>query len=171
MRKIPFLLFAIAAIAMTACGPMANSSVDPELAAAVRAKIESRDYTIHFDRATPNSPVLSRFPNLNNRMMNLTPDYNIRIDGDMLHSYLPYFGEAYTAILGRQDGLVFDEPVTGYKVAERRRGFTEIKFTTRTFEDRYDYTIEVYPNGMCYLIVNPDRKSSISFDGKLELEE
>ncbi len=166
-----FPLLAIAIVAMAACAPMANTSSDPALAAAVKAKLESRDYKIHFDRATPNSPVLDRLPHLNNRIMSLTSDYNIRISGDSIHSYLPYFGEAYTAILGVQDGLVFDEPIQGYKVSERRKGYTEIKFFTRTFEDRYDYTIEVYPNGRSYLTVNPDRKSSISFDGELELEE
>lgn len=170
MKKLLFPLLAIAAVAVAGCSSVLDKSVDPVLAAAVKARLETRDYTIRFDQATSNSAALARMPHLN-RPVQLVTDYNIRISGDSIYSYLPYFGEAYTAVIGRQDGLVFDEPLTGYKISEKSRGYTEIKFTTQTFEDRYEYTIEVYPNGRSYLSVYPDRKSSISFDGKLELDE
>lgn len=170
MKKMLYPLLVAAAAAVAACSSMTGASVDPELAAAVKARLESGRYKVNFDRATANSAVLSSLPNAS-RLVNLTSDYNIRISGDSIHSYLPYFGEAYTAVIGRQNGLVFDEPITEYRISERRRGVTEIKFSARTFEDRYEYTLAVYSNGTSYLTVNPDRKTSISFDGKLDLEK
>ncbi len=170
MKKILFPVLAVAAIVMAGCSSMVDTSVDPVLAAAVKARIESRDYTVRFDEATPNSNIFNRLPHLSGPVT-LSRDYNISISGDSISSSLPYFGEAYTAVLGRQDGLVFEEKVSDYKVTAKRKGYTEITFWTRTFEDRYDYTLEVYPNGRAYLMVFPDRKSSISFDGKLEFPE
>jgi hypothetical protein len=74
-------------------------------------------------------------------------------------------------VIGRQEGLVFDGPITDYKESEGKKGAIDIRFTARTFEDLYAYLLSVFPNGNSYLTVNPDRKSSISFDGKLRLED
>lgn len=170
MKKLLLPLLAIATIVMAACSSQTSTSTDPVLEAAVKAKLASREYAIFFDHATPNSAILNNMPHVN-RIVNLTTDYNIRISGDSIYSYLPYFGESYTAVIGRQDGLVFDGPITGYKATSKSKGVTEIKFTARTFEDRYDYTILVYPNGRSYLSVHPDRKTSIAFDGMLRFEK
>ena len=171
MKKLLFPLLVAATVVMAACSSQGSRSTDPALAAAVKAKLDSKEYSVHFDRAIPNSASVDRALPQSNRLLNLTSDYNIRIAGDSVYSYLPYFGEAYTAIIGRQDGLVFDGPITGYKVSKGKQGAIDIKFSARTFEDRYDYTLTVYPNGSSYLSVNPDRKSSISFDGKLKMDE
>ena len=160
MKKLLFPLIAVAAF-MAACSSQGTKSTDPALEAAVKAKIESRDYAVYVDRVIPKR----------GRTISLTTPYNIRISGDSVYSYLPYFGEAYTAVIGRQEGLVFDGPITGYKVSEGKRGATEIEFSARTFEDRYDYRLSVFPNGVSYLTVTPDRKSSVSFDGKLRMED
>lgn len=150
-----------AVVFMGACSSQGGRSTDPALEAAVRAVIEGRDYTIDVDRITAKR----------GRTFSLTTPYNIRISGDSIYSYLPYFGESYAPVIGRQEGLNFDGTMSGYKVTEGRRGAIDIEFTARTFEDRYDYRLSVYPNGTAYMTVTPDRKSSVTFDGKLRLEE
>lgn len=161
MKKLLFPLLFAGVVAIAACSPQGGKSTDPALAAAVKAKLESREFEVYMDTAIPRR----------GRTVTLTTPYNIRIAGDSIYSYLPYFGEAYTAVIGRQEGLIFDGPVTGYKVTEGKRGAIEIRFSARTFEDSYDYSLAVYPNGHSSLIVNPNRKSSISFDGKLKLDD
>lgn len=161
MKKLLFPFVITVLVTMAACSSQGAKSVDPVLEAAVRAKIESKDYTVYVDRMTARR----------GRTVTLSHPWNIRISGDSIYSYLPYFGEAYTPVMGRQDGLNFDGKVTDYKVKEGKKGAIDIEFSARTFEDRYDYRLEVYPNGNSYLTVTPDRKSSITFDGRLRLDE
>ena len=161
MKKLLFALIVAGAAVMTACSSQGGRSTDPALEAAVKAKIESGQYRVDVDRITPRK----------GRTFSLTTPYNIRISRDSIYSYLPYFGESYSPVMGRQDGLIFDGPITGYKVTEGKRGAINVEFSARTFEDRYDYSLSVYPNGTSYLTVSPDRKSSVSFDGKLRVED
>ncbi|MCL2561814.1 MAG: DUF4251 domain-containing protein [Rikenellaceae bacterium] len=169
MKKL-FLFAALAAITLAgaSCANTGNNGYDPVRAAAMRANMEAREFTVRFDRAIPNSAAIDRMPQLQ-RLFLLTRDYRITVSGDRIDSFLPFFGEAFTAIIGRQDGLIFEGPIINYRVSSGRRGATDVRFTTRTFEDTYDYLLTVWPNGRAFLTVRPNRKSSISFEGELEL--
>lgn len=162
MKKFIFPLMAAAVVALAgACSSTGGKSTDPVLEAAVKAKIESRDYTIDVDRMIPTK----------GRTVSLTWPYSVTIKGDSINSYLPYFGEAYSAVIGRQDGLNFEGTVYNYKTSITKKGDTKIEFSAHTFEDRYNYDITVYPNGAATVHVSPDRKSSVSFDGKLKMDD
>ena len=169
MKKL-FLFAAFAAITLAAasCANTGGSSYDPVRAAAMKANMEAREFTVRFDRAIPNSAAINRMPQLN-RLFSLTRDYRITVSGDRIDSFLPFFGEAFTTVIGRQDGLIFEGPIINYRVSKGRRGATNVRFTTRTFEDTYDYQLTVWPNGRAFLTVSPNRKTSISFEGELVL--
>lgn len=159
MGKLLFPLVAILAVA--ACSSQGSRSVDNVKAAAVQTQIDNRDFTIIVDRIIPNKV----------RSVSFTHPYELRIKGDSVFSYLPYIGEAYTPIFGRTAGLVFDAPVTDFKVAEGRRGSTEITFSARTSEDRFEYRIIVFPNGASSIYVYPDRKESVGFEGEMRIPD
>jgi hypothetical protein len=160
MKKITLALVIVVAAVAGGCSTRAVRSVDPAVEAAVRERVASRDYTVYFDLMSTSR----------GRPIPLSHPWNIRIAGDSVYSYLPYVGEAYTPVIGRQEGLNFDGTLNDYKQTAGRRGEIEIEFWAMTFEDRYDFRLTVYPSGSSYLWVTPDRKSTVSFDGKLEIE-
>lgn len=161
MGRLLFPLVAVAILTVASCSPQGGRSVDPVKAAAVRAQIDNRDFTIDVNRVVPN-----RF-----RSVSLNYPYNLRINGDSVFSYLPYFGEAYAPVLGRPEGLIFDAPLNGFKVGEGKRGSTEVSFSARSSEDRFDFRIIVFPNGVSSITVFPDRKESVSFEGELRIPD
>lgn len=161
MKKFLFASVIAAATIVAACSTQSMRSTDPAVAAAVRALVESRDYTIDVDMMSTSR----------GRPVTLSHPWNISVKGDSIYSYLPYMGEAYTPVIGRQDGLNFDGRLNDYVEKEGKRGSIEIEFWARTFEDRYDYRVTVFPGGASYIWVTPDRKSTVSFDGRLKLDE
>ncbi len=153
-------LFLFLSVAMVWGCSMPARTVDPQLAAAVEALVESREYAVDVDIITPQRgmPHTLSYP------------WNIRVRGDMLYSYLPYFGQAYTPIIGLNEGLDFDARINDYTVERGRRGQIEVTFWVMSSDDRYDYALTIYPSGEVSLTVLPDRKTSVRFDGKLHME-
>lgn len=159
MKKLIFLLSMAAAAA--GCGVQAGRTATPEMAAAVAERLESGYYTIYVEVMTPSR----------GRSITLSHPWNIVVDGETLHSWLPYVGMADMPTMpGPQDGLDFDAPIKDYSIKPGRRGAIEVEFWVMSSEDRYDYSITVYPNGRVYLRVSPDRKSAVTFDGRLSLD-
>jgi hypothetical protein len=144
---------------LAGCGTMGSRSVDPELAARVAERVASGHYIVDAEVMTP----------VRGRPRTLNYPWNVEVAGDTVRSYLPYVGEAYTPIMGRQTGLDFEAPIRDYSVVQGRRGSVEVSFWTQTDEDRYDYRITIWPGGGAYLRVGPDRKSAVMFDGRVRL--
>lgn len=173
MKKLLFPFFIAAAIGMAGCTFHGVSSVDPALAAAVRATLESRDFTVTFDRATS----LSAPPRINRRhhpwdrsgTFFLTTNNTIRISGNSLRSTLPFIGDSHSRMFGWRNRLVFDGNITNYRMTRGRNGAFNIRFFTRSFSDRYEFMLTVFENGNATLTVFPDRRNSITFDGRLRI--
>lgn len=174
MKKLLFPLFAAAAIGLAGCSFHGSvSTVDPALAAAVRATLESRDFTIFFDRAT----TLSAPPRINRRhhpfdrsgTFFLTTNNTINISGNFLRSTLPFIGDSHPSMFRWRNRLIFDAPITSYRMTQGRNGAFNIRFFARSFMDRYDFMITVFENGNVTMTVFPDRRSSITFDGRLRI--
>lgn len=159
MGKLLFTLTVTASLIIAACSTQSGRSIDPVKAAAIRTQIDNRDFTINATRITPNrmSPETLVHP------------YNLRIKGDSVFSYLPYFGRSYAPVVGTPEGLIFDARITDFKIKEGRRGSTDISFSTRTFEDYYNFRISVFPNGNSSIDVYPGQKEAVSFDGEFRM--
>ncbi|WP_106831051.1 DUF4251 domain-containing protein [Parabacteroides pacaensis] len=123
----------------------------------VKELLESKEYTIEVDRAIP-----MRGPS-----RHLTSPYTLEIKGDSVISYLPYFGEAYSVPYGGGKGLIFEAPITDYKLSFNKKGLAKIKFKTYSGEDTFTYTIEVFPNGSASINVLAMNRQGISFYGEL----
>ena len=95
--------------------------------------------------------------------------YEIRVSGDTLYSYLPYFGAAYNVPYGGGKGLNWDAPLTGYQVSAGRKGATIVEMTAYNGEDYFLYSLELMPNGTAYLNVRSRDREPISFSGDMDL--
>lgn len=124
---------------------------------AVSEILKSQQYTIEVDRVIP----------LSGRSRHLTTDYSLEIKGDSVISYLPYFGQAYSVPYGGGKGLIFEAPLTDYKLSFNRKDKAHIRFKSRTDEDTFTFSIEIFPNGSATINVTPVNRQSISYYGEL----
>ena len=128
---------------------------------AVANALDARRYSIRVNYMTP----------LKGRGRALTTSYSLSVRNDSVFSYLPYAGEAYSVPYGGGKALNFDAPIATYEMKEGKRGRKEIKFTTDNGEDNYTYSLTVFPDGSTHIHVLPNRRQSISFNGKMDIIE
>ena len=164
--KIVLSVIALIAIIVSACS---TSGLTPEekaakklrKAQAVVSAIDNRKFKVEFTYMKP-----FRGPN-----RHLSGGYEIRVSGDTLYSYLPYFGEAYNVPYGGGKGLNWDAPLTGYEVLDGKRGSYIINMTAYNGEDNFLYSLELTPSGAAYLNIRSREREPISFSGDLYIKD
>lgn len=164
MRKIQVILVLLGAVAilMTACGT-ANSAAKAErqaqVARQVQSALESRHYTIAVDWMKP----------LGGMPRHVSSDYELKINGDEVDSYLPYVGEAYRLPYGGGKGLNFKGRIDHYQLSQTTSNRYVIEFDVTNDEDTYHYRIDMFNNGKAVIDVIARDRDAISFDGELVL--
>lgn len=161
MKKTLILLL-LATGGLAACSTSGVSGSNKALAQEITNHIESRDLSIDVNRAIP----------AQGRSIALTGGFYLRIEGDTVHSQLPYYGEVYSAPIGGiDDGLTFSKPLFAYRVVEDKSGRSTIIFNVRTAEDLYTYTIEVWHDtGRSSITVLPRNRQAIDFMGTVAVD-
>ncbi|MCR4914390.1 MAG: DUF4251 domain-containing protein, partial [Prevotella sp.] len=98
----------------------------------------------------------------------VTSDFCLKLRGDTLESYLPFFGQAYSLPYGSpSQGLNFTSPIYGFRQSTTSNGATCMEMDVRSKEDRFYYRVDIYPNGKAYIFVRPQERDFVSFDGEL----
>ena len=99
----------------------------------------------------------------------VSPDFYLELRGDVLHSYLPYMGQARVSpTLSPAIGLNFEEPVLSYKTSTpKSKKYTQIDIDVKTREDSYHYVVQLYDSGDAIIRVRSLNRDAISFDGTL----
>ncbi len=136
-----------------------SSDADRAVASQVDQMLTKRMYKIDCTRAYPQSAP----------SFQLNDPYFISVIDDRVESFLPYFGRAYTVPYGGGEGLRFAAPVTDYSDEMKRNGRRVIEFTAITDEDRYEFTLTVFPKGDANLTIGSFHKQSISFSGRVDM--
>lgn len=156
-----FLIVFSVMLAMTACNTMTSAQRaerDALVAQAVDKALAKRHYTVDIDMMYPTGAPAKR----------LTNDYILKVEGDMMTSYLPYFGTAYDAPYSGGNGLDFKEPIKNYKSEQVKKDKTRITIDVDHDSDHLTYTLEVFDNGNVSLNVISTRRESINFNGTLK---
>ena len=104
-------------------------------------------------------------------MKHLDYGYDIRLSGDTLYSYLPYYGRAYNIPYGGGKALVFNAPIEDYAVSNPKKGLTKMDIYVENDEDRYAYLMEIFDNGQVDLLVRAQKREQILFRGKLVIKD
>ncbi len=128
---------------------------------AVRQSLEKKAYTIDVNYMNPR-----RGPG-----RALTDSYTLTVRNDSLLSYLPYVGEAYAVPYGGGKALNLDAPITQYTAEAGKKGRTTISIKTENEEDKYIYTLTIFPDGSTTIHVQPTQRQSISFNGEMRIDE
>lgn len=142
----------------TAADSALTASQQAAKAAVIQDMLESRDYTIEVESANP----------LRGRIVSLTGIYELKVSGDDVVSYLPYFGRAYRTSFGIGSPLDFNGQITNYKQERARKDMTRITFDTRNDDESITYRIEVFDDGRATVDVTSMYRERISFDGRID---
>jgi hypothetical protein len=159
MKK--FLILFSMLLAMTACNTMTSAQRaerDAQIAQAVDKALTKRHYTVDIDMMYPTSGPAKR----------LQFGYILKVEGDTMTSYLPYFGTAYDAPYSGGNGLDFTEPIKEYKAEQVKKDKTRITIKVDHDSDHLTYTLEIFDNGNVSLNVISTRREPINFNGSLK---
>lgn len=126
---------------------------------AVKELIESENYKVDISSAHPRR----------GRVVHLTSPNSMEVRNDSVYSYLPYYGRAYSIPYGGGEGLNFKAPIDEYKMEIHKKGAAKIEFTARSKEDRFKFSLTIYPDGSANVGVTMQNRESINFSGALTL--
>jgi hypothetical protein len=98
----------------------------------------------------------------------LTSEYDVTLKNDSVYCYLPYFGVAYSADYGSNQGpLTFDQPVKTYKMEPDKKGYVvEVKANNKS--DDIEFTFHISETGSTSLTVLSTNRQSITFYGEIQ---
>lgn len=93
-------------------------------------------------------------------------EYDLRLYGDSLISYLPYFGRAYSAPMpGESGGFNFTSTQFEYSIKQKRKGGWEILLRPKDVRDVREYYLTVSEKGYASLRVTSVNRQPISYSG------
>jgi len=160
-KRLVVSLLAVAIIGFTPLFAQNKKEIKEKRIAAVKERVESRNYEIEVNRALPmGAPSIT-----------LTYDYSLKIKNDSVYSYLPYYGRAYSIPYGGGKGLNFRAPLKKYEMEIDHKGRINIRFETQNSEDHFKFIINIYDNGSANIDVNMQNRQSISYYGDLNIDK
>jgi len=158
------LIALVSVLLMSACGTASQTSgqrraEEQRTAQLVQEKLDSRSYRIDVNFMIP----------LRGKAQAVS-SYSIRVDGETLHSHLPYFGVARQSSYGGGNAFSFDEIILGYSDTVTAPGRRTITVTVKTEEDTFVYTLNIFENGQADITVQCRNRDDISYRGILQTE-
>ncbi|MDA3879354.1 MAG: DUF4251 domain-containing protein [Prolixibacteraceae bacterium] len=156
---ITLLLFSISVNGFTQEKQKSRKEIRNEKKVQIASRVDSmlmaKDYVFNARSAHPMSmPVV-----------NLTSEYDLKVKGDSVFVYLPYYGRAYQAdYMSSEGGIKLEELYEDYRVEKDDDGY-RIHFDAEGRSDEYIFTLSVSPSGYASLVVSCNNRQSIRFSG------
>ncbi|MDG5491566.1 DUF4251 domain-containing protein [Psychroserpens sp. SPM9] len=176
--KTKFMLCCLLVSLLLSCSST-KTAATPEQIVALDALIEEQAFTIKSDWAYPqtssgllalqNSGLLapgdanaSRFSLMGN------PNF-LKLSGETIDSYLPYFGERQV-VTDRNGGgsIELEDIISDYEVEKQEDNSYMLKFKAKSNNESYTIVIEVFPNHKTEMIVRGSKRFPIRYTGQIE---
>jgi hypothetical protein len=156
LSAFTFISFALAGTTTAIAQNSGNKKQTKETI--IKNLIESKNYVFTAKSVHPQSSSI-RY---------LTSEYDMRVIGDSIVTYLPYFGRAYSAPINlSQGGIQFTSTDFNYKVESKRKEW-DIVIKPKEPLDVRELILRVYKNGSASLMVTSNNRQAISFNGVIE---
>ncbi|MFN2438371.1 MAG: DUF4251 domain-containing protein, partial [Chitinophagaceae bacterium] len=117
----------------------------------IKNLIESKNYVFRARTVQP----------ISGSIRHLTTEYDMRVMGDSIVTYLPYFGRAYSAPVSlTQGGIQFTSTDFNYNIESKRKEW-EIVIKPKEAIDVRELILRVYKNGSASLMVSSNNRQAI----------
>lgn len=154
------MMTVLVAVLLQACGTtdgLTNAERQAVITRQVQEGLDTRHYTIAVDWMKP----------LGGMARHVTSNYELKVNGDEVDSYLPYVGEAYRLPYGGGKGLNFKGKIEDYTITYLTSNRSHIEFRVTNDEDTYYFRIDVFNNGKSIIDIIAQERDAISFDGEM----
>lgn len=154
------MMTVLVAVLLQACGTtdgLTNAERQAAITRQVQEGLDTRHYTIAVDWMKP----------LGGMARHVTSNYELKVNGDEVDSYLPYVGEAYRLPYGGGKGLNFKGKIEDYTITYLTSNRSHIEFRVTNDEDTYYFRIDVFNNGKSIIDIIAQERDAISFDGEM----
>jgi GH18 family chitinase len=150
--------FLLAFVLLTIAVFRGSAQDDETKADVVKKQIEEKSFVFKAQLAIP----------LKGRHVSLiTSSFDVKISGDTVNVYLPYYGRSHTVVLGHdEDGIQFKSVRNKYKVNPKKNGWNVI-VKPEDLEYAIELNFDISKSGEIMLNVKYDKKDPISFKGYL----
>jgi len=101
----------------------------------------------------------------------LTYGYGVKVKGDEIDSYLPFFGRVYRAEFGDQKGLNFTDRIESYQANRVKKDRFEVLLVVRRQLEMLFYRFDIFTNGRVSLMVRSDNRDTMTFSGEMIINE
>lgn len=98
----------------------------------------------------------------------LTSEYDVRMLGDSVISYLPYFGRAYAPIMPGEEGINFTSKDFEYKTKAKKKGGWQISVRPKDTREVRELIFDISASGYSGLQVITNSKQSIAYNGYIQ---
>ncbi len=141
------------AVATASCVNVSNAQ---ESSKDVSGLINSKRYVFIAQMASP----------VGGQSRQLTSEYDLKVRGDSIIAYLPYFGRAYTAPADpSKGGIQFTSTDNAYTQSARKKGGWDINIKPNDAGDVRQMVLSVTSTGNATLQVISNNRQTISFNG------
>ena len=101
-------------------------------------------------------------------MRQLTSEYDLKVKGDTIIAYLPYFGRAYVAPIDpTKGGIQFTSTQNNYTLKAKKKN-SEITIVPKNIQEVHQLHLNISPNGNASLQVISNNRDPINFNGYVE---
>ena len=153
-----FILFLFALASMNTVNAQNTSSEKQTKETVIKNLIDSKNYVFTAKYVQP----------ISGPIRHLTSEYDMKVMGDSIVTYLPYFGRAFSAPINlSQGGIQFTSKDFNYTAESKRKEWI-IVIKPRESIDVRELTLRVFKNGSASLMVNSTNRQSISYNGVIE---
>ncbi len=155
----------------------AKTPATPEQLAQLQSLVESRNFTFEADFALPQTsqayinaanPTVARAGGNSLSRISLRGEgYFLRIKGDSVASYLPYYGVRDNfSEYGRPDGIELDSELEDVKLDKKSSGAYQMRFFARRKTERFQITLDLFPGGKANMSVYSGQRDAIRYEGR-----
>ncbi len=153
-----FILIFFALAVMNAANAQNTVSEKQTKETIIKNLIDSKNYVFTARYVQP----------LSGSIRHLTSEYDMKVFGDSIVTYLPYFGRAYSAPVNlTQGGIQFTSTDFTYTIESKRKEWL-ITIKPKESIDVRELVLSVFKNGSATLRVNSNSRQSISYNGIIE---
>ena len=124
----------------------------------VKNLIESKHYAFKAQTMVP----------ARGNIRNLTSEYDLKVLGDSVMVYLPYFGRAYAPVDPEQGPIQFNSTDLTYSVKKGKKGGWDVTIIPKDAKNVRQMFLSISVNGSASLNVTSNNRDPINFNGQIE---
>ena len=160
-NKIPFIIIAILTFLSVFLIQCSSSRVSGTIdsSSQLDSLLNIREFVFVAESASP----------MRQKVRHFTSPYDVKLTGDSLISYLPYFGSAYQAPMDPTNiGIQFTSTNFDYNVSAGKNNRWYIAIRPHDASGVQQFNFDIFSNGSATLNVTSTNRDPISFRGRIE---